>query len=63
MITLRFHNSFFDAMWHMCEAIRCMDHYRVTLESFRLEGEVTMNWFESKMSFLRYVYSAFYLKM
>jgi hypothetical protein len=40
-----------------------MDHCRVTLESFRLEGEVTMNWFESKMSFLRYVYSAFYLKM
>jgi hypothetical protein len=47
----------------MCEAMRCMDHYGVTLESFRLEGEVTMNWFESKLSFLRYVYNTFYLKM
>ncbi|XP_073261125.1 uncharacterized protein [Populus alba] len=31
-----------------CEAMGCTDHRAVTLASFRLEGEVAVNWYESK---------------
>ncbi|XP_073268753.1 uncharacterized protein [Populus alba] len=40
--------QFLDAVWRRCEAMGCTDHRAVTLASFRLEGEVAVNWYESK---------------
>jgi len=39
---------FLDAVWRRCEAWGCTDHRAVTLASFRLEGEVAVNWYKSK---------------
>uniref|UniRef100_A0A6M2EZQ9 Retrotransposon gag domain-containing protein n=1 Tax=Populus davidiana TaxID=266767 RepID=A0A6M2EZQ9_9ROSI len=40
--------QFLDAVWRRCEAMGCTDHRAVILASFRLEGEVALNWYESK---------------
>jgi len=39
---------FLDAVWRRCEAMGCTDHRTVTLASFRLKGEVAVNWYKSK---------------
>jgi hypothetical protein len=40
--------QFLDAVWCRCEVMGCTDHRVVTLASFRLKGEVVVNWYESK---------------
>jgi len=39
---------FLDDIWRRCEALGCTDHQAVSLASFRLEGDVTISWFESR---------------